>query len=357
MIVRITLTQETAKEMDRLENTAKRLGDYRLLRRIGAIRAYLAGTAIAQIAQTLCLAEQTVRNWCHQFLAKVVKSLQFGRSSGRPSRLTKTQKRILCQIIERGPLEAGFNSGCWTSMMVQQVIAKQFNVNYNYFYVSQLLKQLGFSYQKAKFVSDHLNEEAREKWLNETWPQIYKEAKAKGIPILFGDEATCAMWGSLGRTWSRKGEQPLVKTSGKRKGYKIFGLLDYFSGQLYTQAIRGKFNSKTYIEFLEQVLERTTGNLIVIQDGARYHTSKECRAFFDNYKKRLTVHQLPSYSPDFNPIEHFWKKLKERATHNQYFETFEELVEKVDHALVHFASMPSELVSLMKRYCNMGVSV
>ena len=32
-------------------------------------------------------------------------------------------------------------------------------------------------------------------------------------------------------TWARRGQQPKVPTSGKRKGYKVLGLIDYFSGR------------------------------------------------------------------------------------------------------------------------------
>ena len=102
--------------------------------------------------------------------------------------------------------------------MIQEVINKRCQVIYERHYICELLGTLGFSYQKAKFVSDHLNEEARQEWLAETWPQILAQAKKNDAMILFGDEATCAMWGSLGRTWAPKGQQPLIKTSGKRKG-------------------------------------------------------------------------------------------------------------------------------------------
>ena len=49
--------------------------------------------------------------------------------------------------------------------------------------------------------------------------------------ILFGDEVSFAMWGSLGRTWSPRGQQPEVKTTGIRKGLKMFGVIGFFEGE------------------------------------------------------------------------------------------------------------------------------
>jgi transposase len=55
---------------------------------------------------------------------------------------------------------------------------------------------------------------------------------------------------------------------------------------------------------------------------------------------------LPSYSPDDNPIEKLWKKVKKEGTHLQSFPTFEALTDKVEHALLKFANTPAEILAL-----------
>ena len=59
---------------------------------------------------------------------------------------------------------------------------------------------------------------------------------------------------------------------------------------------------------------------------------------------------LPSYSPDYNPIEKLWKKVKEKGTHLQYFPTFEDLKAKVDESLIQFDDAPEEIISLFAMY-------
>ena len=97
----------------------------------------------------------------------------------RPPQLSKAQKHELAALIEAGPVQAGFASACWRSPMIQPLIYERFSVYDNVFSIAQLLKHLGFSYQKAACVSDHLNEAKRQEWCTTTWPQILTLAKAQ----------------------------------------------------------------------------------------------------------------------------------------------------------------------------------
>src|SRR5438874_9740234 len=59
-----------------------------------------------------------------------------------------------------------------------------------------LLHNLGFSSQKARLVSDHLNEAKRLAWRRTTWPTILHHARQRKALLLFGDAASFAQWGS-----------------------------------------------------------------------------------------------------------------------------------------------------------------
>jgi transposase len=269
---------------------------------------------MAEVSQLLHLGEQTVRDYLNAFLLKGVESLHYRRPPGRPARLSKTQRKELAELITAGPEAAGYTSGCWTAVMVQDLILHHFNVEYHPHYICKLLNKLGLSFQKARFVFDHLDEAARNHWLTETWPEILRLARQTHALILFGDEVSFAQWGSLSYTWAPKGQQPTVKTSGRRKGYKVFGLIEFFSGRLFWQGQIDRFNAESYIAFLTDVLAQTQAPLILIQDGAKYHTCQTTKDFLAAHADRLTKFQLPSYSPDFNPIEHLWRNVKKDAT-------------------------------------------
>ena len=316
---------------------AQKAGKVSICKRILAVLAVSDETPYSVIAATLKVSKEAIRLWVNTFLLKGLESLKSKKPSGRPPKLTKTQKNELESLIIEGPTKAGFPGACWRSPMIQALIYERFGVQYNVFYISQLLRNMGFSYQKAKFVSDHKDPEKREEWLNKTWPEISSLAKEKNAYILFGDEASFPQWGSLAYTWAKRGHQPVVKTSGKRKGYKVFGLIDYFSGRFFCKGHdEGHLNSESYEAFLTEVLSKTRKHIILIQDGARYHTSKAMKKFFEKKAYRITVYNLPSYSPDYNPIEKLWKKIKEKEIHLHHFPTFDSLKYKVEEALLHF---------------------
>lgn len=351
--IRITVSKATVNEMVKALQKAYKSGDAGMIKRISVLLDFSRGDDVEAITQRHGVSLSSIYNWIKKLMVEGVAGLTAKWRGGRPSKLTKSQKKELGELIDAGPEAAGFRSGCWNSVMIQELIHQRFGKVYNVHYVCELLKNLGFSFQKARFVSDHLDEEKRREWLNQTWPSIQKQAQAAGGLLLFGDEASFAQWGSLSYTWARKGQQPTVKTSGKRKGYKTFGLIDFFTGQFFYQGIEGRFNSDSYIAFITHVLEQTTAPIFLIQDGARYHTSKKTKQFFEQHSDRLTVFQLPSYSPDYNPIEYLWRNVKKEATHLKYFPAFDELVATVDETLTFFQKQPERIKALFGRYLDL----
>ena len=351
--IRIQASNATVKALHTRLQDAYRRDDVRLVRRISVLLDLLPQTAsVTVLCERWGLSPSCLYDWQKAFMVRGMDSLIARHSGGRPEKLTPRQKKRLVELIEAGPLVVGFETACWNSVLIRVLIWREFGVLYNRHYVCTLLSNMGFSFQKARFVSDHLDAAKRLAWLQDQWPAILRAAKrCKGL-ILFEDEASFAQWGSLSYTWARRGHQPEVPTSGKRKGYKVFGAIDYFSGRLFFQGIEGRFNSESYHAFLHMIMAQTTAHLFLIHDGARYHTSAATKAFLAAHHDRLTEYPLPSYSPDYNPIEYLWKKTKQRATHNKYFKEFAALTISVEKALAYFATHPEEVLGLFGRYCE-----
>jgi transposase len=351
--LRIQRSRATVKELHRRLQHAYQRDDVRLVRRITVLLDLLVHQVPVEVlSDRWGLSPSCLYHWRQAFLLQGMDSLVYRHGGGRPEKLPPTQRKRLVALIEAGPRVVGLETACWNSVLIRVLIWREFGVLYNRHYVCTLLHNLGFSFQKARFVSDHLDAAKRLAWLQDQWPAILRAAKrCKGL-ILFEDEASFAQWGSLSYTWARRGHQPEVPTSGKRKGYKVFGAIEYFSGRLFSQGIEGRFNSESYQAFLQMIMAQTTEPLLLIHDGARYHTSASTTAFLAAHKARITEYPLPSYSPDYNPIEYLWKKTKQRAPHNKYFKEFAELTVSVEKALAYFATHPDTVLGLFGRYCE-----
>jgi transposase len=379
------------------------------------------GRSVAEVSQLLRVSVKSVYNWLRRFLAEGCDGLwrYHYRGRGRPSKLTPSQKQQLVEAVKAGPEKAGFSSAVWNTVMITEWIWRRFGVRYNPRYLSRLLKQLGLSYQKARFISSRCDEpdheQARQQWREKTWPRLLRQAKVTGAVILFVDEVSFAMWGSLSYTWGVRGHQTVVKTKGRRQGLKMFGAIGFQDGQFHYREARayrltaaalkrliaagvptevvaqlaplkgsdytsqselipviterlgktrmqryqkrilaatsvtGKFNAQTYQEFLQQLLDEIRSPIILVQDSVSYHVCNVIEDFAKAHADRLTIELLPTFSPDFNPIEKLWKNTKKESTHLKYFETFEQLRQSVLNAFDTYLKDASKVFCVMKK--------
>ena len=419
-MVTLSFSKAIVGELRQELKRAQRLNNLRLYQRVQGLLWIGQGQSWSVIARLLGISVKTVENWLKRFLVQGLGWLrgQHYRGRGRKSKLTGEQKRQVREWVEAGPEANGFDCGVWNTAMIAELIWRRFGVRYNPRYLSSLLKQLGLSYQKARFISDHSDEEAyeraRRQWCEETWPRLVQQAKATGAVILFGDEVSFALWGSLSYTWAVRGQQPLVKTRGRRQGLKMFGAISFFDGafeyrealaytltpkafkqlkadgvpveiiaqltplkglryptqERFQQAVAailgtaarqyqgplqaaaegpGRFNGAGYVAFLQQLLARFDAPIILIEDGAPYHRSREVKQFTTEHAQRLTIEPLPAFSPDYNPIEKLWRNTKKDATHLKYFKAFDELRASVLRTFRKYLDDATHVLRVMKK--------
>ena len=140
--LRFTMSSSDRKEVEHQLKTAQHLGNLRQVKYLLAILAVVDGQNVAQVALVLRVHEKTVATWVHVFCCYGLQGAPPHKPTGRPPKLTPTQKAALMTCIEEGPVQAGFSGACWRSPMIQQWIYDRFGVLYNVFYIAQLLKNL-----------------------------------------------------------------------------------------------------------------------------------------------------------------------------------------------------------------------
>lgn len=147
------------------------------LRRREAARLLRAGKlASAEIARQLGVSRSALSQWSAQLQVGGLRQLRRRRGGGRPSKLTAEQKRQLRRTLKRGAQAAGFLTERWTLARVQQVIERDFGVNYHRNHLSWLLAQLDWSLQQPLPRAAEREETVIRAWLAHDWPRIKKGA-------------------------------------------------------------------------------------------------------------------------------------------------------------------------------------
>src|SRR5262249_13070980 len=156
--IRIQLSRATVKDLHHRLQQAYRRDDARLVRRITVLLDLLVRhVPVAMVCECWGLSPACLYAWQQAFLLHGLDSLVYRHSGGRPPKLTPRQKKRLVELIDAGPLVVGFETACWNAVLLRVLIWREFGVLYNRQYVCTLLHNLGFSFQKARFVSDHLD--------------------------------------------------------------------------------------------------------------------------------------------------------------------------------------------------------
>jgi len=125
------------------------------------------------------------------------------------------------------------------------------------------------------------------------------------------------------------GSKPTIKYVQTREKICVLGGL---SEEFFTAKMADNLDFSTYLPYIESLL-RKYGKLVIVIDGAKYHFEKaHVQEFYKNNEHCLKIIQLPPYSPELNPIEQVWKKIKKWLATRIWF-TKEELEQQLVYAL------------------------
>lgn len=352
--IKLALTGPTLKEVDALATEFEKTRNLGGSLRIIAIKARATGDSIDKIADMVRTSGETVRNWIGEFLERGIKSFIPKISRGRPKCLNSREEKILIKTLEKPPSSVGFCGGSWNAKKIRQFILDKFKKKLSKKYIPELLRNLGLSFKKARVQVRGKNEVLREQWLELIWPKIVETAELQGGHILFGDSAHFSIFGTSGYTWAPKNAECIVESTGSKKGLHVIGAINYQTANTHAMILEDMVDEDAFICFLKMILSETRKPIHLIVDNAGYHKSKKVKEFKAKHSKRLTIHYLPPYSPDFNPIEGLWKKIKSETTHNVYFPSVEELKGALIKILKSFRSAPAEVRPLFGFYEKMA---
>lgn len=298
--------------MEMRANDARKLSHETLeeLRR-RAVMLVEEGQSPELVGQALGLNRTTIYDWLARYRRGGWDALKAKPVTGRPPKLDgKKLLWIYRTVTQKNPLQLKFPFALWTREMVSALIRKKYRISLAANSVGRLLAQLGITAQKPLHRALERDEALVQKWLKTEYPKIKKMAQNEGADIYFGDAAHMRSDHHAGRTWGKKGETPVVESTGSRHGLSLISAITSKGHMRFMIKEKGGVNASVFIEFLKRLLVGEKRTIFLIVDRGPAHRAKKTKAFVATLDGRLKLFFLPPYSPDRNPDELVWKHLK-----------------------------------------------
>lgn len=175
------------------------------------------------------------------------------------------------------------------------------------------------------------------------------EAEPEKVRVLYGDQASFYRMPHPGRTWSAKqgggrGQPKPAHTPGANTKRRIMATLDVHDGRIVSHTAK-QLGSKALARFLKKLRQAygAKRRVVLIWDNwpVHYHPFVVEAA----QEHRIELLYLPTYAPWTNPIEKFWKKLREEVLHlHRHSDRWMELRKRVDQYLAPLGTANPEIL-------------
>jgi hypothetical protein len=166
-----------------------------------------------------------------------------------------------------------------------------------------------------------------------------------------------------GPTLGVKGHRPTVGTRDCKDLLYVLAVIDVVTGVLHANTLEspagakqatGKSKTRRMQEAFAAHLRHVARlypaaeheRVVLILDNAPWHRGGPIDEALADYP-HPEFYRLPSYSPQLNVIERFWKILRRRATHNRLFDTLGDLKRSLRASLCYFQTLRGRVRSLI----------
>lgn len=147
-----------------------------------------------------------------------------------------------------------------------------------------------------------------------------KNAVEMNALIVFIDESGIMMAPVIQRTWSPRGDTPVLHQRGRHRTKVSVIAAVVLSTHLRRVRLYFRLHPDSNVRkpelvaFLRQLRRHTNRPLIVVWDRLNGHRAPEVASYCDRHQIQLEL--LPAYAPELNPVEYAWSYLKTKPLAN-----------------------------------------
>jgi transposase len=332
-------------------NDARRL-DHATLEamRERAVRSVHDGESPEIVARVIGVSRSTMYGWLAQYRRGGWGALKAKPLFGRPPKLDGRKMEWVYQTVtQKNPMQLKFPFALWTREMVAKLIKDKFNISLSLVSVGRLLAQLGITCQRPLRRALERDEALVQQWLKQEYPRIRALAQREKADIYFGDAAHMRSDHHAGRTWGKKGETPVVSSTGARYRMSLLSAVTARGHMRFMIKEKGGVNAEVFIAFLKRLTVGSRNKIFLIVDRGPAHIAKKTKAFVAGLGGRLRLFYLPPYSPDRNPDELVWKHLKADTVGRTSITSLEDFRNKVRSSMLSLQRNPVKIRSFFHK--------
>ena len=295
--------------------------------RLAAIRALLLGHERTVVCKLYDRTDRMVRLWIELFNRGGIDALITRPKPGRPRKVKLERLRDLLLPVLADPAQAG--QVHWTGVKVHGFLREQLATEFAYRTTIRWLHDLDFHLRVPRPWPERQNQEQRAQFKR----QLETLAADPNVELWFGDE--CGVEGDPRprRRWVQPGRPRTVPYLGDHIRQNVVGAVSPQQGSLFSLVVDG-VDTDVFQFFLNEmakaVPKKEGKRQLLIVDNASWHKSARL-----NWHHFEPVY-LPAYSPDFNPIERLWLRLKADWFWDFIARTPRELTDRLCQALKSF---------------------
>jgi transposase len=371
-VIRIQLP---AAEADRLDQAFRHETDLKYRDRLQIIRLANRNRSHQDIASDLAITPRSVQRWLNAYLDRGLDGLRPRKAKGAPAKIPNALADEVKRWVIEGPTKQGLDRANWTREELADHLFKTRGIKTSRSAMQRFCRKIGIRVYRPtyRFLRGKSEKQAQAR---QEIKELKEQAKAGEIVLLSQDEARFPMVPTATATLGVKGHRPVVGTWDCKDLLYVFAVVNLLSAAIHSNTLESPKDAKKttgqsktrrlQVAFAQHL--RHIGRLypqdrhkavVLLIDNAPWHAGKAVdEALAEN--PHLKFKRLPSYSPQLNPIERFWKMLRRRATHNRLFDSLADLKGSIRNSLCYFQTMRARVKTLLngrrKRTANRTAS-
>ena len=346
----------------RLEQAFLQTTDRKIRDRLQVVRMAHRGRPHQEIASDLGVSTRTVQRWLNAYLQGGLTALKPRKAKGQPPAIPPHLASTIRRWVTEGPVKQGLNRANWTHAELADYLRKTHGITASRSAMQRFCRKIGIRLYRPTY---RLLRGDPEKQAEAKEELADLRQKADELVLLSQDEARFPMVATLAAALGVKGFRLAVGTRDCKDLLYVLAVLNVVTGAVHSTTLESPARAKqktglsktrrmqeAFAAFLRHVGHayppKNHRRVVLIIDNAPWHRGKLIdQALTEN--PHLEFKRLPSYSPQHNIIEHFWKLLRRRATHNRFFENLSELKRSIRVSLSYFQTVKKRTRKLVAK--------